>query len=78
MKQTGFPGHELREQRQELGLSPSDVYRKTRIPMRYLSAMEEGDVSSLPPMCYAQGFVKTYCAFLGLDAERYLRLSSSL
>ncbi len=71
MNQTDFPGDELRERREELGLSTADVYRKTRIPISYLVAMERGAVTELPPMCYAAGFVRTYCRFLKLDPERF-------
>ena len=71
MKQGTFPGDELRRYRKERGLSLADVFRKTRIPMRHLDAMERGDARALPPLCYASGFVRTYCQFLGIPPERY-------
>jgi hypothetical protein len=71
MKVAQFPGNELRQRREELGLSPADVYRRTRIPMPYLAAMEQGNVADLPPKCYALGFIRTYCRFLGLEPERF-------
>jgi len=72
MKQTSFPGNELREQREKLGLSLYEVFRRTRIPIGYLSALERGELHALPVACYVLGFVRTYCQFLGLKPEPYL------
>jgi len=62
-----FPGGVLRDKRKELKLSLDEVYRKTRIPIRSLEALEEGDLGRLPAPCYAIGFLKSYCQFLELD-----------
>ena len=72
MRQTSFPGHELRERREELGISVYEAFRKTRVPAEYIEALERGDLHRLPVACYALGFLKTYCQFLGLGPERYL------
>jgi cytoskeletal protein RodZ len=72
MRPTFFPGHELRERREELGLSVYEAFRKTRVPANYIEALERGDLPALPSSCYATGFLKTYCEFLGLEAERYV------
>jgi cytoskeletal protein RodZ len=72
MKPIAFPGHELREQREELGLSVYEVFRKTRVPANYIEALERGDVQALPSACYTTGFLKTYCQCLGLDPDRYV------
>lgn len=72
MKHNSFPGHELREHREKLGLSVYEVFRRTRVPAPYIAAMERGDVRGLPAPCYAVGFIRTYCEFLGLNAERYV------
>lgn len=67
-----FPGEELRARRLELGLTTQDVFRKIRIPLSYIAAIEEGDIDSLPAACYVQGFVRTYAEFLSLDANRFV------
>lgn len=55
-----------------MGLSVLDVYRKTHVPMAYIQAIEASDVYNMPSgECYAVGFVRTYCEFLGLDPNRY-------
>ena len=66
-----FPGELLKERREELGLGMGKAFRDTRIPMRYLEAMEQGAVERLPAPCYAVGFIRTYCTFLGLAPERF-------
>ena len=72
MSHTPFPGEELRQRREEFGLSIDDVYRKIRIPIRYIRALESDDVSDLPTPAYSVGFIKTYCEFLQLRSARYI------
>lgn len=72
MREKTFPGEELRARREEMGLTRDDVFRKLRIPVKYLRGLEEGTLASLPEMCYAVGFLRTYCLYLGLDPEPYV------
>lgn len=72
MKQTAFPGQELRHRREEMGHSVYEAFRHTRVPVAYIEALEQGDLSALPGACYTVGFLKSYCEFLGLEAERYI------
>jgi cytoskeletal protein RodZ len=72
MKLTQFPGDGLRQHREALGLSQADVFRMIHVPVSYVRAMEEGDFSAVPSSCYAVGFIRTYCTFLGLEPERYV------
>ena len=69
----GFPGSVLKDRRLEMGCTPEDVFQKTRIPTAYVRGMESGDLSAMPPPCYALGFLRTYCRFLRLDPEPFLR-----
>lgn len=64
-------GAEIRQRREELGLSVDDVQRETRIRSKYLLAVEEGDESQAPGSTYYRAFLKTYATFLGLDGSRY-------
>lgn len=66
-----FPGQELRERREELKLSVEDVYRKLHIPIEFVVSIENGDMDTLPDMCYTTGFLKTYCELLDLDSDAY-------
>ena len=74
MNASTFPGHRLRERREELGLSVEDVYRKLRIPFRVIEAFEKGDAGRFPEACYAAGFLRTYCDFLEVDGDEYLAI----
>jgi cytoskeletal protein RodZ len=62
----------LREARLSKKLSFSDVEVATKIRMKFLTAIEEDDFSSMPSLSYAKGFVKNYSEFLGLDSVTVL------
>lgn len=62
-------GERLAAARKAQGLSIEDICARTRVPMRHLVAIEDGDNDALPAAPYATGFVKTYAQVLGLDAS---------
>jgi cytoskeleton protein RodZ len=72
MKESAFPGCELRSRREELGLSPDDVYRRLRIPAEYIVAIEAGQWDAIPAPTYSVGFIRTYSQFLGLEPDPYV------
>lgn len=51
-------------------MSLKDVENATSIRTGYLQAIEDGQMEKLISPIYAQGFVKQYAIFLGLDGER--------
>ncbi len=63
-------GATLREARNRRKIDLAEVEAATKIRVRYLRAMENEEWDLLPGDAYARGFVRTYAAFLGLDAER--------
>lgn len=60
-------GARLRRAREAAGLSLAQVSETTRIPMRMLVLIENGDFAALPGRTYATGFTRTYARALGLD-----------
>ena len=62
-------GRILEQKRKEKGLSLEDVEQATKIRKRYLDGLEREDYAVLPAGVYAQGFLKTYANYLGLDGE---------
>jgi len=62
-------GDKLREAREGMGLTLADVAGRTRVPMRHLEAIEQGDYSGLPSSTYAIGFAKAYAKAVGLDEK---------
>lgn len=66
-------GEALREARITLGASVEDMAERLRINRRYIHALEEGRLKDLPGPAYAVGFVRSYAAALGLDADEAVR-----
>ena len=62
-------GQNLSEQRELLGLSLEDVERHTHLRIRYLRALEAGDLDGLPSPVQGRGMLKNYADFLGLDTD---------
>lgn len=71
----GKVGRVLERARKDRGLSLEEAERATKIRKRYLVGLEDDDYTVLPDAVYAQGFLKTYANFLGLDGAE---LSSDL
>jgi cytoskeleton protein RodZ len=65
-------GSSLASARLARGLDLRDIERDTRIRARYLAALEEEHFDELPGEAYAAGFLRTYAAYLGLDADVYV------
>ncbi len=63
-------GEVLARVRNERRLSLSSAAIKTKIPLWYLSALEEGDHGRVPDDVYGRIWFKAYCTYLGLDPNR--------
>ncbi len=61
------PGEYLKRERELRGVPLSRVFEVTRVPLRYLQALESDDGANLPHPTFVKGFIRTYCKFLGLD-----------
>lgn len=66
-------GEIFRSRRQELALSLRDVEAAISIRCSCLEAIETGCLGKLISPIYAQGFIKKYAMFLGLDGDRILK-----
>ena len=67
---TNFQG--LKAKREVLGLSLKDVFRRTRVSVAYLEAIENGDFHLLPESIYAKNFIKSYARVLDIDSKLIL------
>jgi hypothetical protein len=65
-------GEILQRARQDRGITIEDAERATRIPRRYLEALEQENFSILPAPVYARGFLRSYSGYLGLDPGQLL------
>ena len=63
-------GFKLREARRRRKLSLQEIEETTKIRVRYLQALEDGDWDQLPSDTYARAFIRTYAAAVGLDGNR--------
>ncbi len=57
---------ELREQREKSGISLQQLATKTRIDLKFLEAIDQGNFAFLPDL-YVKAFVKQYAKTVGLD-----------
>lgn len=51
------------------GLTTLDLAEQSRIPLRYVEAIEAGEFRSLPGKTFILGFTRTICRLLELDAD---------
>jgi len=66
-------GEIFKQKRKELNLSLKEVENATSIRSVHLLAIEEGELQKVISPIYAQGFVKQYASFLGVDGEKLMR-----
>jgi hypothetical protein len=62
-------GDTLREARMRQKIDITEVEAKTKIRAKYLRALENEEFGLLPGPTYVRSFLRTYAAFLGLDAQ---------
>jgi hypothetical protein len=65
----GFGGNLLRVVRERLDLTLQDVADHTRISVRYLEALEDEVLESLPSATFVRGYVREVARMLQLDAD---------
>lgn len=66
-------GELLKLRREGLNISLKEAENATSIRMSYLTSIEEGRPEKLISPVYAEGFVKQYATFLGLDGEKIIK-----
>jgi cytoskeletal protein RodZ len=62
-------GRYLLRERELRGLSPDDVARVTKLAPAVIEAIESGDPERMPPRGYLLGYLRSYSASVGLDAD---------
>lgn len=62
-------GQSLKEAREAQNLSLDEIAQRTRITVRHLIALEEGNESDLPEVFYIRGFLKKYAEAVGLSPK---------
>lgn len=67
-------GPMLQQTREKLNLTREEMFRITRIPVRYLQAIEEESIQNMPARVYIQGFVKNLAQVYKLNPQDTARL----
>lgn len=68
-------GRQLKEAREQQGISLQTVHEKTKVSLRYLEAIESGAVDVMPGEFYLKGFIRSYARVVGLNPEELLATS---
>jgi cytoskeleton protein RodZ len=71
-------GAYLKGKREALQVSLQEVAQVTRIRRSILEAIENNRYDLLPPKVFAQGFVKSYASYLGLDESEVVKRYAEL
>ncbi len=66
---TNSIGDRLRKARESNDLTLEDVANRTRIPIRHLQNIENGEWDALPAATYAIGFARSYANVVGLNGS---------
>lgn len=66
-------GEDLRRARETAGFTLEDINRRTRIPKKYLEALEEEAFQTLPAPVYVRTFLRAYAKAVGLDPLLVIR-----
>lgn len=66
-------GDILRQAREEKGFSLKEIQEVTKIRLRYLETIDEGDFDAIPGEVYRKGFIVNYANAVGLDGQAILQ-----
>lgn len=66
-------GQILKENRERKGVTLNEVSLATKITIKTLASIEDGNPANLPPKTFLRGFVRAYAVYLGVDVDEILR-----
>lgn len=66
-------GERMKKIRNERRLSLAEISKSTKIQIKYLEYIEEGDYMKLPADVYVKGFIRSYAIFMGLDEAALIK-----
>ncbi len=62
-------GEQLKKAREEQGVSLEQASKATKIQIKYLDFLENGEYEKLPADIYVKSFLKSYTSFLKINSE---------
>lgn len=66
-------GEQLRRAREQHNVSLHAIAEKTNISVRFLDALEKGQIDKLPGGIFTRGFVRSYASQVGLDPDETVK-----
>ncbi len=67
-------GEKLKKLRSDLRMSLSEVSKATRIQVKYLEYLENGQYEKLPADVYVRGFLRSYARYLNIDEQALVKI----
>ena len=67
-------GQRLQQIRLDKAISLQDIEEVTKVRVKYLKAIEDGNLDILPGQIYAMGFIRSYIRYLGLNEEEIMAI----
>ncbi|MFZ2187021.1 MAG: helix-turn-helix domain-containing protein [Candidatus Moraniibacteriota bacterium] len=67
-------GEKLKKLRGDLRMSLSEISKATRIQVKYLEYLENGEYHKLPADVYVRGFLRSYARYLNIDEQAFIKL----
>ena len=75
---TGF-GEDLKRERENRGITLESLAAETRVKLRHLAALEQGEYETLPGGLFRRSILRAYLAAAGLEEQAWLpRFEQSL
>lgn len=65
-------GEVLKKERLKKGLTLEDIQDITKVRIKYLKAIEDGNFDVIPAVVYTKGFIKSYAEAVGLDPQEIM------
>jgi cytoskeletal protein RodZ len=62
-------GRYLTQQRELRGVSRADVASVTKIPVKLIAALENGDVDRLPERIFVVNYIRAYAQVIGMESQ---------
>ncbi len=70
--ESGTVGAILRAAREQKNINVEAIAAETHIRLNFLRDLERDNLGALPPKVYVNGFIRSYCDFLGFDPQSAL------
>lgn len=67
-------GNVLKNRREEGNISLEEISVATKISVKHLQAIEEGNEARLPSKTFIRGFVQAYAKYIGMDVQQVMDL----